>query len=737
MHKKWLGVLLGFGTMLPDLALAVGLGEMKVISKPGEPFRAQIALRSVNAEDLASLRAGLASPSSFDSIGVPRAAVLEQLSFSIRATPVPSVLVSAAKPMNEGQLRFLLELEWGNGKLVKEYSLTQERPVVYQETLTAAAPVLATPVTPAADASTEVLISPQSGDIAPMPAMAQPAPVVPPAPVWARVATYGPITDRDNLYVIAMRVRKDESLTLGQVMAALYQANPSAFHAGNPDSLKPGAVLTVPDGAAVVAISQGDAEKILSRREMVPASAKKAAPTKAAKPAPRSKPAKAPVAAAVPAPAPAKPALYISAPRAQPTAKTASSDPAYQELTGQVQSLQETNMAMSKQNELLNKSMQQLSQQLREQQQKLADMQGQAMPQMPATPATWLTSPIMLVLVGTNALALILVFWLFTRLRRSQVELQETQLMSSSALMADPVLSPAPARPVADFAAARSAAGRVSADTGEVDVLEQADLYLTYGRTEQALQTLQAALASQPGRKEVYIKLLDVYLQQGKNEEYLDLAERMRARFGKDNQAWRKVMEQGATAFPGHALFVEAVEAPKSSMGVVDTESAGREPRSPAPAFGADEVDLDLSSLGQSSLTGSLPDNAPLDVEPGPSAETLEFRLDEAPQPEHQTLIDNLNKEFEALDAPASPAPSAELLDFGTTASTPGPVPETIPVGEAGGWDPVGTKLDLARAYIEMGDAESARELLQQVIKDADDDVRRQEAQQLLASVGG
>ena len=43
----------------------------------------------------------------------------------------------------------------------------------------------------------------------------------------------------------------------------------------------------------------------------------------------------------------------------------------------------------------------------------------------------------------------------------------------------------------------------------------------------------------------------------------------------------------------------------------------------------------------------------------------------------------------------------------------------------------VGTKLDLARAYLDMGDPDGARSILNEVLEEGDDS-QRQEAQKLL-----
>jgi pilus assembly protein FimV len=48
----------------------------------------------------------------------------------------------------------------------------------------------------------------------------------------------------------------------------------------------------------------------------------------------------------------------------------------------------------------------------------------------------------------------------------------------------------------------------------------------------------------------------------------------------------------------------------------------------------------------------------------------------------------------------------------------------------------MGTKLDLARAYMDMGDPDGARSILEEVLEEGDA-AHRQEARSLLESLGG
>ena len=74
---------------------------------------------------------------------------------------------------------------------------------------------------------------------------------------------------------------------------------------------------------------------------------------------------------------------------------------------------------------------------------------------------------------------------------------------------------------------------------------------------------------------------------------------------------------------------------------------------------------------------------------------------------------------------------SAISLDLGSAGEpTTGAAPSNDPK-----WQEVATKLDLAKAYEEMGDKDGARELLNEVMKDGDA-AQKGQAQQLLTKLG-
>ena len=57
---------------------------------------------------------------------------------------------------------------------------------------------------------------------------------------------YGPTTSKDTFWSIAQKVRPDASVSIYQVMAALYDANPHAFNSASYNSLERGMILLIP-----------------------------------------------------------------------------------------------------------------------------------------------------------------------------------------------------------------------------------------------------------------------------------------------------------------------------------------------------------------------------------------------------------------------------------------------------------------------------------------------------------
>lgn len=265
-------------------AAALGLGQLELESKLGEPLVAEIRIISSDPAELERLRAGLASPETFARIGLepPRGAVANlQFASALDASGRPVIRVTSSEPIQQPLLTFLVEVDWGQGRLVREYSALldtprtvsapmqppieapvvappntivrepqQPEPLPVEEAPDPADAVVATSV-PAAETPEPSAITPTAPP--PAPVAAPPAP----RPAPARRTEYGAVQKGETLSEIARSL--DLGVNLDQAMIALLNANPEAFIGGNVNLLKQGAVLRVPDREQIQATSVAQA----------------------------------------------------------------------------------------------------------------------------------------------------------------------------------------------------------------------------------------------------------------------------------------------------------------------------------------------------------------------------------------------------------------------------------------------------------------------------------------------
>jgi pilus assembly protein FimV len=189
---------------------------------------------------------------------------------------------------------------------------------------------------------------------------------------------------------------------------------------------------------------------------------------------------------------------------------------------------------------------------------------------------------------------------------------------------------------------------------------------------------------------------------------------------------------------PASILAGAAQEVAKSSRAASDSMTMPFEKTSgfASPASGA-------AASKTSDKFAPLHDSVSLEPESVPKFDDLDFHLDEpvraappaaqpkpAPEPEHA---------FATAGAPAPqlarPAAAIELdkldLAFDPDRSTfEDPTPSVLD----GQWHDAATKLDLAKAYQEMGDVEGAREILQEVLHEGDNE-QKAEAKTLLSKL--
>jgi pilus assembly protein FimV len=73
--------------------------------------------------------------------------------------------------------------------------------------------------------------------------------------------TYGPIVSSDTLWQISQSYRPNNSLSIYQVMQAIYELNPNAFEQQNINFLKDGSILRMPSEAYISSVNNSQAQQ--------------------------------------------------------------------------------------------------------------------------------------------------------------------------------------------------------------------------------------------------------------------------------------------------------------------------------------------------------------------------------------------------------------------------------------------------------------------------------------------
>ncbi|MCV4261384.1 FimV/HubP family polar landmark protein [Pseudomonas capsici] len=240
------------------MAQALGLGELSVKSTLNQPLVAEIELTQAQGLDAAQVVPSLATTADFAQAGVTRQAFLNDLTFTpvINASGKSVLRITSSKPVRDPYVKFLVQVLWPNGRLLREYSLLLDPPKFSPEAAAAAA--AAAPAAPAAAPAQLPTVAP--------PATA-PAPAAPSAPAPAPEAALPPpaadkpaqyvTTNNDTLWEIAAKVRT--AGTVQQTMLAIQALNPDAFIGGNINRLKKGQVLRLPTPQQTTALPQPQA----------------------------------------------------------------------------------------------------------------------------------------------------------------------------------------------------------------------------------------------------------------------------------------------------------------------------------------------------------------------------------------------------------------------------------------------------------------------------------------------
>jgi pilus assembly protein FimV len=314
-----------------------------------------------------------------------------------------------------------------------------------------------------------------------------------------------------------------------------------------------------------------------------------------------------------------------------------------------------------------------------------------------------------------------------------------------------------------DTDAAQQAA-RAPTEGEDVDPLSEAEVYIQYGRDGQAEEILKEALARNPRREDVQLKLLEIYAARKDKAAFGKLAGDLNQLTGGSGDKWAKAAAMGYALDPANKLYEAGKDAAAPALAVgggsaadVDLDLGGGgvgtstdielDAGAADAATGTDTGILDLG--GDAGQKPAMPDFT-LEVPPAGASASPDIDLDAAPvgRAKDDNVIDfQIELPKLAVDPPTSAAPptstSAAGADGGLDFKLEVPdldLGKTAAQAAAGGdkdghWYDVQTKFDLAKAYQEMGDKDGAREILREVVKEGDAEQKTQ-AKTLLDSLG-
>jgi pilus assembly protein FimV len=355
--------------------------------------------------------------------------------------------------------------------------------------------------------------------------------------------------------------------------------------------------------------------------------------------------------------------------------------------------------------------------------------------------------------IGGGILALGIVAFVMARRRRRRADDDDTHV--------PPKLGRA--------AAAAAGAAAVTADTTaaqepgtaaeDVDPLAEAEVYIAYGRDGQAEEILKEALAKNPKREDVQLKLLEIYAARKDKSAFGKIAGDLHKQTGGSGDTWLKAAAMGYALDAANPLYAAgkgaAPAAPAAAatadvdldLGLGDTGTATDITLDAGAADAAAGTDTGILDLGAEEkaaeqAAASAPDFT-LEVPAAGSPTQTDVALEATATAQDTNMLDfqiELPKGAEEPPAKAAPAAAAGTdggLDFKLDDLTVGEEKAGAAAGgeKDGHWYDVQTKFDLAKAYQEMGDKDGAKEILQEVIKEGDADQKAQ-AKNLMDSLG-
>ena len=645
MRRQLPRLLLTGALLSPATLYALGLGEIHTNSALNQPFNAEIELIAPTAEELQSLKVGLASNDLFSRYGIDRPQFLSTFSFAVGRSSDgrPTIKVSSNRSVTEPFVTLLVEASWARGRLVREYTVLLDPPTFMPSQPEAAPPV----TTPRSGAQNEGRIerpapaqqtTPESS-ATPLPTPSDESAPASTATGEAALGGEYSVQRNDTLFKIASRINPGPHRVVNQTMIALYRANPEAFR-GNINRLRSGAVLRIPELAEIEAISTHEASQEVARQTQEWSGAQPTQPVEESNRLRLVTPAETPTA---PAPAPTAPATEAQPSGKAGTTTTPSNDRRLgvnnPELAGAQQNAAPTPAPEAQTPPVTEEAPAATAEQPTPEAEQPAPAPEEQPVKRPPPAATapqpqepslmerigdywWV-----LVLLGIVGVIALIANTIRKRREESAESLDSLPPMNyeppaarrrNDSFAMDEVDEPAveeveepapvtrreptraraaePVEPAYNKPGDDTLSSETSVRLDQQDALAEADFHMAYGLYDQAADLVKIAIEREPDRRDLKLKLLEIYFVWGNKELFLDTARDLYSTRGQAASGeWDKIVIMGKQIAPEDSMFQG--EAASPHMDLVDVNLEGGENRVDVDLFAEPEASEEPAGL--------------------------------------------------------------------------------------------------------------------------------------------
>jgi len=318
-----------------------------------------------------------------------------------------------------------------------------------------------------------------------------------------------------------------------------------------------------------------------------------------------------------------------------------------------------------------------------------------------------------------------LVFLVIRQHRRARLEFEEsildfeeeTQLRggvqaSAAAPASRSVSSQQESSYLSDFSV--SSMNNIQSDSGESDPLTEADVFYAYGKYEAAEMLIKEAIQNEPNRLDLRFKLLEIYHGAGNKEAYeFESSELYDMLPDANDPAWLKAVELGRELAPENVMFGGGGGTAAANIAAAASVATDASALNASPAAGTTSTDADTTA-------GDFDLDFDFDV------------MDQSASDDFEAELAKLEGGLDDFDQGAKTGTGAEnVVSFNPAETSAGDSSGSFGAGLGADVDEVGTKLDLAKAYIDMGDPEGARSILDEVLEEGNEK-QRDEALELV-----